>query len=53
VSEQLAGMQKEKSDATSKLNKEMTLNRVRAELRSLLLALGFTVIGWTGLRDAR
>jgi cell division protein FtsB len=53
VSEQLAGMQKEKSDTTGKLNKEMTLNRVRAELRSLLLALGFTVIGWTGLRDAR
>lgn len=53
LSSQLSNIQKEKSAALGKLNQETTLNRLRAEVRSLLLAVGFTVLGWTGLRDSR
>jgi hypothetical protein len=53
LSAQLSNIQKEKGEALGKLNQETTLNRLRAEVRSLLLAVGFTMLGWTGLRDSR
>jgi hypothetical protein len=53
ITSQLSNLQKEKDTALGKLNQETTLNRLRAEIRSLLLSVGFTVLGWTGLRDSR
>jgi hypothetical protein len=53
LASQLAGIQKEKNEALDKVNRQTTLDRLRAEVRSLLLAVGFTVLGWTGLRDSR
>jgi hypothetical protein len=53
AAQQLDEMQKQKQQALDQVSKEVNLNRWRAEVRSALLALGFIVIGWTGLRDAR
>jgi hypothetical protein len=53
LASQLAGIQKEKNVALDQVNRQTTLDRLRAEVRSLLLAVGFTVLGWTGLRDSR
>jgi hypothetical protein len=51
--QQLEEMKKQKQQALDQVSKEVALNRWRAEVRSLLLTLGFIAIGWTGLRDAR
>jgi hypothetical protein len=53
AAQQLEEMTKQKQQALDQVGKEVTLNRWRAEARSLLLTLGFIAIGWTGLRDAR
>ncbi len=53
AAQQLDEMKKQKQQALDQVGKEVSLNRWRAEIRSLLLALGFIAIGWTGLRDAR
>jgi hypothetical protein len=53
AAQQLEEMKKQKQQALDQVGKEVTLNRWRAEMRSLLLTLGFIAIGWTGLRDAR
>ncbi|WP_404783775.1 HpsJ family protein [Altericista sp. CCNU0014] len=53
AAQQLEEMKKQKQQALDQVSKEVSLNRWRAEVRSLLLALGFVAIGWTGLRDAR
>jgi hypothetical protein len=53
AAQQLEEMKKQKQQALDQVGKEVSLNRWRAEIRSLLLALGFVAIGWTGLRDAR
>jgi hypothetical protein len=53
AAQQLQEMKKQKQQALDQVSKEVTLNRWRAEVRSLLLTLGFIAIGWTGLRDAR
>lgn len=53
AAQQLDEMKKQKQQALEQVGKEVSLNRWRAEMRSLLLALGFIAIGWTGLRDAR
>ncbi len=53
AAQQLDEMKKQKQQALDQVGKEVSLNRWRAEVRSLLLALGFIAIGWTGLRDAR
>lgn len=53
AAQQLEEMKKQKQQALDQVGKEVFLNRWRAEIRSLLLALGFVAIGWTGLRDAR
>lgn len=53
AAQQLDEMKKQKQQALDQVGKEVSLNRWRAEMRSLLLALGFIAIGWTGLRDAR
>jgi hypothetical protein len=53
ATQQLEEMKKQKQQALDQVSKEVNLNRWRVEVRSLLLALGFIAIGWTGLRDAR
>lgn len=53
AAQQLEEMKKQKQQALDQVGKEVSLNRWRAEIRSLLLAFGFVAIGWTGLRDAR
>jgi hypothetical protein len=53
ATQQLDEMKKQKQQALDQVSKEVSLNRWRAEIRSLLLAFGFIAIGWTGLRDAR
>lgn len=40
------------NQAISQANKEAFTTRLRAELRSLLLAIGFVTIGWSGLRES-
>jgi hypothetical protein len=41
------------NQAIDQAKSEGLTNRLRAELRSLLLAIGFITIGWSGLREAR
>ncbi|HEY9827701.1 MAG TPA: hypothetical protein V6D19_19865, partial [Stenomitos sp.] len=53
ANQQLEEMKKQKQQALDQVGKEVSLVRWRAEVRSFLIALGFIVIGWTGLRDAR
>lgn len=48
------GLTKAQTDyetASSKLNREANMARLRSELRSGLLAIAFAVLGWTGLRN--
>ncbi len=52
VAERLAEVTQQKESALEKLKGEVGVTRLRAGLRSFLLALGFIAIGWTGLRDA-
>jgi hypothetical protein len=52
AAQRLSEMATQKQQALSQVNKEVLINRWRAEVRSLLLALGFVGVGWTGLRDA-
>lgn len=51
VKQQLAEVKKQQDEAVSRAHKEAWLTRTRMELRSIVLAIGFAVIGWTGLRD--
>jgi hypothetical protein len=53
AAQKLEEMKKQKQQVLNQVNQEVGLNRWRAEIRSLLLSLGFIAIGWTGLRDAR
>jgi hypothetical protein len=53
AAQKLEEMKKQKKQVLDQVNQEVGLNRWRAEIRSLLLSLGFIAIGWTGLRDAR
>ncbi len=48
----LSEMTAKKKQALDQVNKEISIMRWRAEVRSILLALGFVAIGWTGLREA-
>jgi hypothetical protein len=48
----LSEMKAKKQQAIDQVNKEISTMRWRAEVRSLLLALGFVAVGWTGLREA-
>ncbi len=52
AAQRLSEMKTQKQQAIDQVTKEVTVNRWRAEVRSLLLALGFVAIGWTGLREA-
>jgi hypothetical protein len=53
AAQKLEEMKKQKQQVLTQVNQEVGLVRWRYEIRSLLLALGFIAIGWTGLRDAR
>lgn len=46
-------LDEQKQKSVNRANSERFLARFRAALRSVLLAVGFAWIGWTGLRDAR
>jgi hypothetical protein len=52
AAQRLSEMKTQKQQALDQVSKEVSINRWRAEIRSILLALGFVAIGWTGLRDA-
>lgn len=52
AAQRLSEMKVQKQQAIDQVSKEVAINRWRAEIRSVLLALGFVAIGWTGLRDA-
>ncbi|MCG9891554.1 MAG: HpsJ family protein [Thermosynechococcaceae cyanobacterium MS004] len=52
AAQRLSEMQTQKQQAIDQVSKEVSVNRWRAEVRSLLLALGFIAVGWTGLREA-
>ena len=49
--EELGKIKAQKDTALTKASSEATLARLRSELRSLLLAIAYTVLGWTGLRN--
>ncbi|WP_299486912.1 HpsJ family protein [Acaryochloris sp. IP29b_bin.137] len=49
---QLADAEKRKSEVVSRAEGERSLTRLRAGIRSILLAIAFASIGWTGLRDS-
>lgn len=53
AAQKLEEMKKQKQQVLNQVNQEVGQIRWRYEIRSLLLALGFISIGWTGLRDAR
>jgi len=42
----------EQNQAQAKARSEASKSQLRVELRSLLLAIGYITIGWTGLREA-
>lgn len=46
-------IQQGQTQAVKQAEKEAQTVRLRVELRSLLLAIGFVSIGWNGLRDSR
>jgi hypothetical protein len=52
AAQRLSEMKTQKQTAINQVNKEASMNRWRAEVRSILLALGFVAVGWTGLREA-
>jgi hypothetical protein len=52
AAQRLSEMKTQKQQAITQVNKEVSMNRWRAEVRSVLLALGFVMVGWTGLREA-
>ncbi len=46
-------IQTEQNQALDRADNEALQSKLRVELRSLLLAVGFITIGWSGLREAR
>lgn len=50
--EQLAKAEKKKVEVVSQTEGERNITRLRVAIRSILLAIGFASIGWTGLRDS-
>jgi hypothetical protein len=53
VKEQQAELEKRKAEQIDQAKGERLMSRARSAVRSLLLALGFALIGWTGLRDSQ
>ncbi|MGF1600428.1 MAG: HpsJ family protein [Thermosynechococcaceae cyanobacterium] len=53
VKDQQGELEKRKAEQVDQAKGERLLSRARSSMRSLLLALGFAIIGWTGLRDSR
>ncbi len=49
--EGLSKAQSDREAAIKKLHQDATFSRLRAELRSMLLAIAFAVLGWTGLKN--
>jgi hypothetical protein len=48
---QLSQMKADKTKAVDSLNRETLVSRLRTEIRSVLIAIAFILIGWTGLRN--
>ncbi|NJM64617.1 MAG: hypothetical protein HC851_02575 [Acaryochloris sp. RU_4_1] len=49
---QFTEAEKKKVEVLKRLDGERSITRLRIGMRSVLLAVGFVSIGWTGLRDA-
>jgi hypothetical protein len=49
--EELEKIANQKATAVKQANSEALLARLRSELRSLVLAIAYIVLGWTGLRN--
>jgi uncharacterized membrane-anchored protein YhcB (DUF1043 family) len=52
LTKQFAEAEKKKAEVLKRLDSERSMTRLRAIMRSVLLAVGFVSIGWTGLRDS-
>lgn len=52
VAGQLADAEKRKAEVVKRAEGERSMTRLRAGIRSILLAIAFASIGWTGLRDS-
>jgi hypothetical protein len=52
AAQSLAELKTQKQQALDQINKGVNSPRWRVEVRSVLLAIGFVALGWTGLRDA-
>jgi hypothetical protein len=52
AAQSLAELKTQKQQALDQINKVVNGSRWRVEVRSILLAIGFVALGWTGLRDA-
>lgn len=46
-------IQQQKTQLTKQTNQEALLTRLRSEIRSFFLAIGFITVGWSGLRESR
>ncbi|NCJ08064.1 hypothetical protein GS597_16420 [Synechococcales cyanobacterium C] len=53
VEERLTELRQQKQSAEGEAKSEARTTQLRAGTRSLLLAVGFVLIGWTGLRDSQ
>lgn len=53
VKTQQTELEKRKAEQIEQAKGERFMSRTRSSIRSILLAAGFAVIGWTGLRDSR
>ncbi len=53
VEERLTELQQQKQAAEDEATNEARTTQLRGGARSLLLAVGFVLIGWTGLRDSQ
>lgn len=49
--QELAQVKADKEKAIAQINNEALVSRLRTEIRSVLIAIAFIAIGWTGLRD--
>ncbi len=53
IKTQQTELEKRKAEQVDQAKGERLMSRTRAAMRSVLLAVGFALIGWTGLRDSR